>query len=157
MTKTAIAIGGNTGNVAATFAAAMRLLTEAGLRQLRHSNWLRTAPVDCAPGTADFLNGALTGDWPGDARTLLRCCQAIEERCGRPAEHGVNQPRTLDLDLILLGEECCHSDELTLPHPRARQRRFVLAPLAEIAADWRFPDSGESVAACLARLPAESA
>lgn len=150
--KFAILMGGNLGNSAEIFEQAIRKLTENGVQSIRQSRIYRTAPVDCVPGTPDFSNAALTGEWNGTAADLLALTQRLEREAGRPARHSSRESRTLDLDLILFGEECSDSPELTLPHPRARQRLFVLEPLAEIAPEMRFPDTGESVAEALARL-----
>jgi 2-amino-4-hydroxy-6-hydroxymethyldihydropteridine diphosphokinase len=77
--------------------------------------------------------------------------QAIEAAAGRERPY-VNAPRTLDIDLILFGDLVVETPELTIPHPRFRDRRFVLEPLAEIAADMVDPVSGFSVAGLLRRL-----
>ena len=116
---------------------------------------LKDTTITRVPGTPDFSNAALTGEWTGTATDLLALTQQLEREAGRPARHSSRESRTLDLDLILFGERCSADPRLTLPHPRARQRRFVLEPLAEIAPEMRFPDSGESVAEALARLPQE--
>ena len=152
--KIAIALGGNQGDVAAAFRRAVGQLTAAGVADLRLSRAIATEPAGCAPGTPPFLNAALTGVWRGEAATLLAVCAGLEVAAGRPRRHGRNESRPLDLDLILFGDRIIRTPELTVPHPRARERVFVLSPLAEIAADWIFPDSGESVAAALAKLSA---
>ena len=150
--KIAILMGGNLGNSAEIFAEAVRKLEANGVKEIRQSRLHRTAPVDCVPGTPEFSNAALTGEWSRSAETLLELTQRLEREAGRPACHSSRESRTLDLDLILFGERCSNSPVLTLPHPRARQRRFVLEPLAEIAPEMRFPDTGESVAEALHRL-----
>lgn len=158
LTKIAISLGGNLGEVAANFRVAVAALAASGLDDIRTSRIIRTAPVGCPPGTPDFLNMALTGVWGGGARELLRTCRRIEVAAGRPAEHGFNQPRPLDLDLILFGDRViAEPPELIVPHPRAAARRFVLAPLAEIAPDWVFPDSGRRTDELLAGLPSGAA
>lgn len=158
LTKIAISLGGNLGEVAANFRVAIAALAASGLGGIRTSRIIRTAPVGCPPGTPDFLNMALTGVWSGDARELLRTCQRIEVAAGRPPEHGRNQPRPLDLDLILFGDAAiAEPPELIVPHPRAAARRFVLVPLAEIAPDWVFPDSGRRVDELLAELSPDAA
>jgi 7,8-dihydro-6-hydroxymethylpterin-pyrophosphokinase len=72
--------------------------------------------------------------------------QALETRV-RPAspKQVLNEPRPLDLDLIAFGSVVCATQELTLPHPRAHLRRFVLAPLAEVAPEWRLPGQSKTV------------
>ncbi|MEI8247083.1 MAG: 2-amino-4-hydroxy-6-hydroxymethyldihydropteridine diphosphokinase [Lentisphaerota bacterium] len=145
MIKTALALGGNLGDVALTFKTAAEKLESAGMENIKLSNFFRTAPVDCVHGTPDFLNAALTGDWAGSAEELFAACQRIECESGRPAVHGINTPRPLDIDIILFGNRIVDSSILQIPHPRAARRLFVIAPLAEIAPDMIFPDSGEKV------------
>ena len=147
--KIAIALGANLGNAAETFQEAVARLEAAGVRHCRLSALIRTAPVDCAPGTPDFFNAALTGEWTGSPEELLHLCQELEIAAGRPRKHGINQSRSLDLDIILFGDTVLQTPALTIPHPRARRRRFVLDPLAEIAADWAFPEDGMTVKAAL--------
>lgn len=145
MIKTALALGGNLGDVALTFKTAAEKLESAGMEDIKLSNFFRTAPVDCVHGSPDFLNAALTGDWAGSAEELFAACQRIERESGRPAVHGINAPRTLDIDIILFGDRILNSAILQIPHPRAAQRLFVIAPLAEIAPDMIFPDTGGKV------------
>ena len=81
---------------------------------------------------------------------------AIERELGRDRSHGVpNGPRTLDLDLLLMDETITVGEELTLPHPALVRRRFVLAPLAEIAPQLRHPQRDQTIAELLALLPDE--
>ena len=143
--KFALSAGGNVGNVEGSIRCAVEKLKASGATEVRLSGFYRTAPVDCAPGTADFTNAAITGYWRQGALELLRSCQKWEVEAGRPPLHGINQPRTLDLDLVLFGEEMIRESALIVPHPRAKSRRFVLEPLAEIAGDMRFPDCGKTV------------
>jgi len=144
-TPVALMLGGDLGDTAAAFAAAAAALERAGMTGVRRSRIYHPAPVDCVPGTPDFSDQALTGVWHGTARELLALCQSLERAAGRPERHSSREARTLDLDIILFGDAVSDAPELTLPHPRARQRRFVLEPLAEIAPEWRFPDSGNTI------------
>ncbi|MBR4665429.1 MAG: 2-amino-4-hydroxy-6-hydroxymethyldihydropteridine diphosphokinase, partial [Lentisphaeria bacterium] len=113
-----------------------------------------TDPVDCEDGVPPFLNGVLQGVWNGSAEELLNLCQSIERRAGRPEKHSSRQSRELDLDIILFGQEIIRTERLTVPHPRAFQRAFVLAPMNDIAPDAVFPDRGKTVSALLGELPA---
>ncbi len=99
-----------------------------------------------------FLNAAATGESMLAAPALLDVLLAVEQRFGRERPY-VGAPRTIDLDLILYGNEVIKTDGLTVPHPRFRERRFVLEPLAEIAADWIDPVTGKTIGELLrARL-----
>jgi endonuclease III/2-amino-4-hydroxy-6-hydroxymethyldihydropteridine diphosphokinase len=138
-TCVALGLGANLGDPAATFRRAIAELRNAGLTDVRVSGLYRTDPVDCPPGTPAFTNAALTGGWHGTVRELLNVCKGIEVQMGRPARHGRNQSRTLDLDILMFGNERRQDADLTLPHPQLDDRLFVLAPLAEIAPDWRIP------------------
>jgi 2-amino-4-hydroxy-6-hydroxymethyldihydropteridine diphosphokinase len=93
-----------------------------------------TEPVGCPPGSAPFLNTVL--ELPARPQTtparILRRLQAIEVALGRPSRHPRNAPRSIDLDFLYLGGLERSDADLKLPHPRLRERRFVLAPLAEI-------------------------
>jgi 2-amino-4-hydroxy-6-hydroxymethyldihydropteridine diphosphokinase len=119
------------------------------------SSCWQTAPVDCPPGSPPFINAVAglrvrAGETP---ETLLHKLRGLEVEYGRSPKQVVNEPRLLDLDLICFGAELRHTPELTLPHPRAQQRKFVLQPLAEIAPDLIFPGQTRSVRQLLAALP----
>lgn len=150
----ALGLGANLGDPAATFATARKLLVAGGLHRERMASIIRTAPVDCVPGTPDFCNSALIGEWSGTANELLILCQDIERQCGRPAHHSRRESRMLDIDILLFGEQCLALPDLVVPHPRLRARYFALAPLAELAGNWRIPPDLISVADALAALPA---
>ena len=144
-TPTALMFGGDLGDSTSIFAAAAAELERAGMTEMRRSRIIRSAPVDCVPGTPDFSDQALTGVWHDSARELLALCQKLERAAGRPEHHSSREARTLDIDIILFGGEISDAPELIIPHPRARERRFVLEPLAEIAPDWSFPDTGTTI------------
>jgi 2-amino-4-hydroxy-6-hydroxymethyldihydropteridine diphosphokinase len=105
------------------------------------------------PGQAQprYLNLVCTGRTDLEPQALLTVVKALEERLDR-APDGHMQPRTLDVDILLYDDLIASDPDLTLPHPRLRERGFVLAPLAEIAADRVLPDSGETAAAAWARI-----
>lgn len=134
-----IALGGNLGDVPAAFRRAREALSDAGFRIRRFSSLLRTAPVGCEPGAPEFFNAALSGFWDGTASDLLKVCQRIEADNGRPNDHAHHVSRTLDLDIITFGRETIHLHNLTVPHPEAARRDFVMVPVREIEpelADW---------------------
>lgn len=100
-----------------------------------------TEPVDSPERARPFLNAVVLIDTTLPARTLLERALAIESAYGR--ERGErNAPRTLDVDLIVLGDRRAHDDDMTLPHPRAAERAFVLAPWADLEPDASIPDAG---------------
>ena len=133
MVKIALALGGNIGETAQYMALAQELLASGGVEILRVSSLYMTEPVGCAPGTPMFTNAALVGNWQGSPQALLELCQGVERELGRPSEHGVNAPRTIDVDILLFGDLKLDTPRLVIPHPRAAGRDFVLTPLAEIA------------------------
>ena len=117
------------------------------------SFWL-TAPVDCPPGSSDFLNGVAGLDpLPGESpETLLEKLLDLEKKFGRQPKQVFNEARPLDLDLITFRDERRSRPELTLPHPRAHQRSFVLVPLGEIAPDLLLPGQEKTVASLLEQV-----
>jgi len=109
-------------------------------RLLARSSLYRSAPVGYA-AQPDFINAVAALDTALEARELLRELQAIEERHARSRSFA-NAPRTLDLDLLLFGDERLAEPALVVPHPRMHERAFVLVPLAEIAPDAVVPGRG---------------
>ncbi len=150
-----IGLGSNLGDPAALLRAAMDRLETWSAVPLRRSSLWRSAPVACPPGSPWFLNAVvLLTARPGETpESLLEKLQGLEREFGRPPKRVLNEPRPLDLDLIAFGTERRTSERLTLPHPRAHQRRFVLAPLAEIAPDFRAPGWPAPAASLLEQLP----
>jgi 2-amino-4-hydroxy-6-hydroxymethyldihydropteridine diphosphokinase len=145
----AVALGGNLGDRERTLADAVAVLHEV-VGGLRVSSWHQTSPVGVGP-QPDFLNGAATGVTTLTARDLLDRLLEIERRFGRERPFP-GAPRTLDLDLILYGDAIIDEPGLIVPHPRFRERAFVLEPLAEVAADWVDPVSGQTVGELLEAL-----
>lgn len=152
MTEFVLMQGGNLGDSATIFAEARRRLSENGVVFTAVSRLYRSAAVDCVPGTPDFCDAAAAGVWGGSAEELLELCQQLEREAGRPKAHSSRESRTLDLDLILFGDEVISTPRLTVPHPRARLRRFVLEPMMEIVPERIFPDCGLSVRECWKNL-----
>jgi len=121
----------------ATLAAALAALGSEGVVILARSSWYRSAPVPMSDQPW-FVNAAASVATSLDAADLLVLMQAIERQYGRVRGER-NAARALDLDLLDYRGEQVESPDLTLPHPRLHQRRFVLEPLAEIAPNWRHP------------------
>ena len=141
--KVAIAVGSNLGDREAHLRGAIEALLPA-FSDLRVSSFYETAPVD-VPGPAPmFLNAAATGESELSASGVLDLLLTVEQQFGRERPY-VGAPRTIDLDLILYGERVIDAPGLIVPHPRFRERRFVLEPLAEIAADWVDPVTGKTI------------
>ena len=113
------------------------------------SDIIQTEPVD-APGQPDYFNGVLVAEVEMGPMELLHLLQKIEEEGGR-VRTTRNAARTIDLDLITLGDLTLESDALRLPHPRAHLRRFVLEPWLSIDSEAELPGRG-SVAELLAGL-----
>ena len=147
--RVAVALGSNIGDREAYLAFAVGRLSSL-LSNLRQSRWHDTAPVGVSPDQPRYLNGVVVGDTTLTPRGLLNELLAIEQAAGRTRPSPL-APRTLDLDLILFGNERIREAGLVVPHPRFRDRPFVLEPLAEIAPGWIDPDSGETISALAAR------
>ena len=143
MTRAYVGLGANLGDRERTFREAVDALAgEAGIELVAVSTLRETEPV----GVGDqprFLNGVAELETSLAARALLDRLLAVEQRFGRvrvPGEHG---PRTLDLDLLLYGDEAIDEPGLTVPHPRLHERSFVLEPLAELAPGLVVPGRGD--------------
>ncbi len=137
MTVAFVAIGGNLGDARATVLRAMDdLATLPQTRVLVRSSLYRSAPVDASG--PDFINAVVAIDTALAPHELLAELQRLELDAGRERPYR-NAPRTLDLDLLLHGDQSLDTPTLTLPHPRMAQRAFVLLPLAEIAPERVAP------------------
>jgi 2-amino-4-hydroxy-6-hydroxymethyldihydropteridine diphosphokinase len=152
VTRAYVALGSNLGDRERTLLEAVEALrTEQGVEVAAVSGFLDTEPV----GPVDqprFLNGAAALDTALPARALLELLLDVEQRSGRSRDGVPAQgPRTLDLDLLLYGDDEIDEPGLRVPHPRMHERRFVLEPLAEIAPGLEIPGRGE-VQGILARL-----
>ena len=148
----AIALGSNVGDRHAHLTGAIDRLRPY-LDDLLISSFVDTVPVG-TPGPQDrYLNAALVGRSALGPRLWLEVLLAAEREGGRERPYRF-APRTLDLDLILCGSEVVEEPDLVVPHPRFRERRFVLGPLAEIAPGLRDPVTGLTVGQLLARLAA---
>ena len=152
-TPVAIALGSNVGDRASHLAFAVRELSRI-LQETRVSPFFDTAPVGVPADQPRFLNAAVTGTTHLPPRELLNELLAIEQRRGRERPYRF-APRTLDLDLIFYGDQVVMEEGLDVPHPRFRERLFVLEPLAAIAADWLDPVTGKRVAELFEKVKRE--
>ncbi len=144
------------GNLKGQFASCQNLLEAAldqfagaGLTLLGRSSWWRSAAWP-DPQQPDYLNGLALVETRLGPDEVLSALQEIEAQFGR-VRGRPNAPRTLDLDLIAHGRTVLPGPPLTLPHPRAAERLFVMGPLAEIAPDWRHPVLDETARVLAAR------
>ena len=147
MTRVAIALGSNLGDREANLAFGLSALP-GFITNLRRSSWHDTTPVGVSSDQPRYLNGVVIGETALSARALLDRLLVIEQEAGR-TRPSPRAPRTLDLDLILFGDQRIEEDGLVVPHPRFRERLFVLEPLAEVAPGWVDPGTGQTVSALL--------
>lgn len=136
MTEACLGLGVNLGDREANLFRAIRQLSATdGIRRLAVSRVFRTAPWG-GVAQPDFLNLCLRIETTLTPHALLTACKAVEQNLGRQARERWG-PREIDIDILMMDGAEMASPELTVPHPRLTQRRFVLEPLAEIAPDWR--------------------
>ena len=147
--KVAVSLGGNLGDRRAHLDYAIDAL-RLDLTSMVVSSFQETDPVGVGPEHGRYLNAAVVGETQLSARLLLERLLEIEEERGRSRPYPL-APRTLDADLILYGSEIIKEDGLLVPHPRFREREFVLAPLAEIAPEMVDPVTKQTVAELLNR------
>lgn len=152
-----IALGSNLGDSRKTVTEALDRLEGFSASPLLRSSLWRTTPVDCPPGSPEFLNAVVALDpLPRlTPETLLIELQALEREFGRRPKQLLNEARPLDLDIIAWGDEVRRTSTLVLPHPRAHLRRFVLQPLSELAPTMVLPGQTQTVAKLLAGLQTE--
>ncbi len=152
--RVGVAFGSNVGDRLANLKAARARVEQLpGIEPpLLASPVYETAPVDCEPGAANFLNAVIEVGFTGGATELLAALRAIERDLGRPSIHPRNESRTIDLDLLYFGDVRIDTPELQLPHARIDGRAFVLQPLADIRPDLVLPNRAETVGAMLRNL-----
>jgi 2-amino-4-hydroxy-6-hydroxymethyldihydropteridine diphosphokinase len=146
-TLCAIALGSNLGDSRAILEAALQSLAATPDITLKaRSSWYQTKAV--GPPQPDYLNGCALLHVETPPQQLLETLLAIETQFGRIRRERWG-PRSLDLDLLLYDDLILETPTLQLPHPRMRERAFVLVPLAQIAPDWIEPVSGKAIAQLL--------
>jgi 2-amino-4-hydroxy-6-hydroxymethyldihydropteridine diphosphokinase len=151
MTPIAIAFGSNVGDREQYLKAAVANLAPY-VSRVHLSRLFETEPVDMPGEQRRVVNAAATGETALPARELLEHMLEIERQLGRTRPHP-GAARTVDLDLILFGDRVIDEPpSLIVPHPRFRERRFVLEPLADVASDWADPVTGLTIAQLLEKL-----
>lgn len=142
------------GSPIATLGAALDALRRSDCKILRHSSWYRSAPVP-ASTQPWYFNAVAELETSLVPTALLAHLHAIEDQFGRVRSFP-NAPRTIDLDLLIYNDQVLQTEPGPLiPHPRMRQRAFVLLPLRELAPDWADPRSGRSLDDLIGCLPAD--
>ena len=149
-----LGLGSNVGDPAAHLRAAIELLEAEGIEVEAVSSTYVTEPVGDILDQPDFLNAAVRIRTELEPEDLLDACKRVEAERGRCFDAPRHSPRPLDVDLLLLGDLELTTDRLTLPHPEATTRRFVLVPLLELDPELTLPD-GTRLANALAALPAD--
>ncbi len=145
-----LSIGSNLGSRLPNCLAALALLEKKGIKVIKLSPWYLSEPLGLPQPW--FVNGVAWIHTTFSPATLLSRLQEMERQIGRK-EKGTGSPRTLDLDIILYGDLVTDTPWLTLPHPRFRERRFVLEPLARIAPWVRDPITGLTMQELLEECP----
>jgi 2-amino-4-hydroxy-6-hydroxymethyldihydropteridine diphosphokinase len=130
VTRVVLGLGSNVGTRSRNLSAARRRLREKGVRILRHSQVIETEPW----GVADqprFLNQVVEGEWSGSPRQLLKAVKSVEREGGRVATRRWG-PRVIDVDILFFGDQKVDEPDLVIPHPRIKERPFVLQSLEEL-------------------------
>jgi len=132
-------LGSNLGDKAALLQKACELLVQKAGRLVRQSSLYESEPWGFASPDW-FVNQAVQLETPLKPQALLAVTQHIEQLLGRDHKAGEGYAsRTMDIDILLFDNQCIVTNELTIPHPRMHERRFVLQPLCEIAGNWEHP------------------
>lgn len=137
-----VALGSNLGDRRLNLARAIHEMRTA-VRIVRLSQIHETEPVDAPPGSQRFFNMVVAGYTALSPEELMASLLRVEARLGRVRRGVRNAPRIIDLDVILFGAILRRSPSLTLPHPRYRDREFVMTPLRELSLPWCDPVTGE--------------
>jgi 2-amino-4-hydroxy-6-hydroxymethyldihydropteridine diphosphokinase len=153
--RVVVALGSNLGESFSTLQGAVDALADTPDVWITGvSPVYETEPIDCPPDSPKFLNAIVLVDTTLSANRLLDRALAIEDAYDRDRSHGVNAPRTLDVDLIVVGDRRSDTEALKLPHPQAHERAFVLKPWLDLEPDAYIPDVG-AVAVLLDKIGTE--
>ena len=148
-----IALGSNIGDPSKHLLAAVQAIKAVIGANIRCSSAYQTEPIGMDANADRFLNAVLTGQTTLSALALLTSLQKIEVAMGRDPKRGLYRSRSIDLDMITYGEQIIASHRLTIPHPRAKERLFVLLPLMELLPDLILPGEVVSVRQLAADAP----
>lgn len=153
--RAGLALGSNLGDRLGNLIEAHRaILALANIEEpVKVSPVYETAPVNLEPGASAFLNAVMEVEFHGQPIVLLDDLQRIEARMGRPSKRPRNASRTIDIDILYVGNLVLHNNEVIIPHPRLHQRHFVLAPLNHIRPELMLPGQQRTVAELFADLP----
>lgn len=154
MTRVYIALGSNLANPLHQVQSALNALAELPQTKLIATSSLYRTPPLGPQDQPDYLNAVVALDTDLSAENLLDHTQKIELEHGRVRKDERWGPRTLDLDILLFGDEIINTERLTVPHYDMKNRQFMLYPLAEIAPELHFP-TGESLQYVMTQLGAE--
>ena len=149
-----LGFGSNIGNREANIQQALDRLQTDDVRLLRVSSLYETEPMGLRE-QAWFLNQVAEFETEFAPLQLLQRIQMVEKALGRKREI-VNGPRTIDIDIVLFGDVIMRTAELTIPHPRYRERRFVLEPLLELSPALKDPGTGQQLSAMLATISGQA-
>ncbi len=153
MRRCVFSLGSNLGDRLAVLESACDYLADV-FGGLRLSQVYETEPVGCPPGSPSYLNACIEVETDMPAEEILQLCLRIEAELGRTRSGEYGEARTCDIDLICCGSETSRTSTLTLPHPRAHEREFVLRPLCDIDPQLVLPGQSMNAAQLLAALPA---
>jgi len=155
--KLGIALGSNLGDRRANIEAAIKAIGEwQGSDHILISSINETEPVGCPAGSPSFLNAVLEIECHLEPHEVIARCQRIEKRLGRASVRPKNAPRTIDLDILYLGDLIRDSPNLILPHPQLHLRLFVLEPLCEIRPELVLPNQKKTVSELKSDLEKEN-
>jgi len=157
MAQVGISLGSNLGDKTANLQQAKNYLLELMPVKATHlqAPLYQSAPVDCPELSPDFYNTAIEIIFEGRPEQLLNHTQQIESTIGREDKVVLNEPRKIDIDIIYFDDLIIDTPELSLPHPRAHQRKFVLEPFTEICPDRILPNHTLTISELLEQLSSE--
>ena len=150
--RVVFSLGANLGDRRAAIKGMIKALTRMSVGPIHLSSLMETAPVDVRDSQPRYLNVLMRAQYRGSAIDLLHNCQSIERSLGRSGK-GTKAARTADIDILLLGNEIINNRELTIPHPRIRNRYFCMVGLLEIAPGVMLPGTKKTIRQIFKRLP----